>query len=467
MRKLPIFPILAGPVFLAWLAFARNPTDTAVTEQIRRGAALYAQHCASCHGKNLEGGSASALNDDQWNWAQSAGEHGILIKFGNEDLGMPAFDAALSDEDVDAVLAFMSTTRDRKTVKSATEAPSYSASGLHTAVWVDGLKTPWAVDITASGDALVTEKPGHLRWIRNGKPGEPIAGIPEVRDSGQGGMLDVAFDPDYQKTRWVYLSYSDLDDSGKAMTKLVRGRIKGNTWVDEQVLFEAKPEHYVQTRVHFGSRITFDGDHLYFSIGDLARKEMAQDVTKPNGKIHRIYKNGEIPEDNPFVSEPGAYKSIYAYGTRNSQGLVFTNGHLWETEHGPKGGDELNRIEKGKNYGWPKISHGRNYSGTVLTPYTHLPGMEQPVSQWTPSIAACGLDVYQGDLFPDWNGDLLVGALAYEELRLIDIEDGEYVAETILLKDKGRVRDVTTGPDGVIYVVMNRPDQILRLAPEE
>jgi len=192
---------------------------------------------------------------------------------------------------------------------------------------------------------------------------------------------------------------------------------------------------------------------------------MAQDITRPNGKIHRINRDGSIPDDNPFVDKTEAYSSIFSYGNRNPQGLIFANGKLWETEHGPKGGDELNHIKPGVNYGWPVISYGRNYNGTELTPYTHKEGMEQPVSQWNPSIAACGLDVYQGSLFSDWQGDLLVGALRYEELRLVELEDGEYVGERILLKGKGRVRDVTIGPDGAIYVVLNEPGEILRLTP--
>ena len=234
------------------------------------------------------------------------------------------------------------------------------------------------------------------------------------------------------------------------------------------MLFESKPEHYIRASQHFGSRITFDDDgHVFFSIGERGQKDMAQDITLPNGKVHRLMRDGSTPKDNPFIGNTKAYPSIFSYGNRNPQGLIYVDGTLWETEHGPRGGDELNIIKAGKNYGWPEISYGRNYSGTELTPYTHLPDMEQPESQWTPSIAACGLDVYDGNLFKDWNGYLLAGALKYQELRLIEVKDGAYVSEQILLKGHGRVRDVTTGPDGAIYVVLNGPDQILRLTPQE
>ena len=358
-----------------------------------------------------------------------------------------------------------------KKVASATKTTTIDESTLNIEVWIDGLDALWALEFTGDGDALITEQGGQLRRVIGGKLQEaPIAGMPAVWARGQGGLLDVAIDPDYADNGWVYLSYSHAlsSDPKKAMTKLVRGKIKNNTWSEQQVLFEAKPEHYIRASQHFGSRITFDGDgHVFFSIGERGQKDMAQDITLPNGKVHRLMRDGSTPQDNPFIGNTKAYPSIFSYGNRNPQGLIYVDGTLWETEHGPRGGDELNIIKPGKNYGWPEISYGRNYSGTELTPYTHLPDMEQPESQWTPSIAACGLDVYDGNLFKDWNGYLLAGALKYQELRLIEVKDGAYVSEQILLKGHGRVRDVTTGPDGAIYVVLNGPDQILRLTPQE
>ena len=282
-------------------------------------------------------------------------------------------------------------------------------------------------------------------------------------------MLDVATDPDYAENGWVYLSFShaDADDRKKLMTKIVRGKIENGQWSDEQTLFQAKPADYLNTAHHFGSRITFDDKgHLYFGIGDRAKMEMAQDLTVPNGKIHRIMRDGNIPNDNPFVDVKGAYPSIFSYGNRNPQGTIVhpDTGVVWETEHGPRGGDELNAIKSGVNYGWPKISYGINYNGTELTPHTALPNMAQPVSQWTPSIAVCGLDVYTGDLFPKWKGRLMAGALAYQTVRLIEVDGENYVSEATLIKDEGRVRDVTTGPDGAIYVAL--PSKIVRISPK-
>ncbi len=356
-------------------------------------------------------------------------------------------------------------------IVSATDAPLIDENTLNLEVWIDGLKTPWALDFIGDGEALITEKSGKLWRVVDGKlASASVTGTPKVLDRGQGGLLDVAVDPDFTENGWIYLTFSHplASDPKKAMTKLVRGKIIDNVWSGEQVLFEAKPEHYVKSGVHFGSRITFDDKgHVFFSIGERGKKDMAQDITLPNGKVHRLMRDGSVPKDNPFVDNTRAYPSIFSYGNRNPQGLVYVDGTLWETEHGPRGGDELNIIKAGKNYGWPKISYGRNYSRTELTPYTHLLDMEQPESMWKPSIAACGLDVYRGGLFKGWDGYLLAGALKYKELRLIKVENGAYISEQILLKGRGRVRDVTTGPDGAIYVVLNGPGQILRLTPKE
>ncbi|MCB0731730.1 MAG: PQQ-dependent sugar dehydrogenase, partial [Ignavibacteriae bacterium] len=222
---------------------------------------------------------------------------------------------------------------------------------------------------------------------------------------------------------------------------------------------------------HFGSRIVFDNKgYLYFSIGDRGKRENAQDLTLPNGKIHRIFKDGRIPEDNPFfTSDENFYKTIYAYGNRNPQGLAFNpeTGELWESEHGQKGGDELNIIKSGNNYGWDKITYGRNYDGTVSTKKVKMPGMEIPILFWRPSIAVCGIDFYKGDLFPNWKNHLIVGALKFEEVRLLDIEDNRVIHQETIIEKSGRVRDVCSAPDGSIYIVTNQPDKILRLTPQK
>ncbi|MFW6371572.1 MAG: PQQ-dependent sugar dehydrogenase, partial [Bacteroidota bacterium] len=266
-------------------------------------------------------------------------------------------------------------------------------------------------------------------------------------------------------------SYSHILDSKEerppAMTRIVRGKIEDNKWSDEQVLYEAEHDHYSTMRHHYGSRIVFDPQgYLYFSVGDRGAREQAQELSRPNGKIHRINKDGSIPADNPFVDTQGALPTIFTYGNRNTQGMAVhpETGEVWTTEHGPMGGDELNLLEAGENYGWPVITYGKNYDGTIITEQTTHEGMEQPNYYWTPSIAVCGLDFYQGGQFPKWNNRLLVGALKYEEVQLLHIVNDRVIHSQTILKNFGRVRDVETGPDGAIYVVLNSPGRVIKLS---
>jgi glucose/arabinose dehydrogenase len=283
-----------------------------------------------------------------------------------------------------------------------------------------------------------------------------------VRDAGQGGLLEVAVHPQYAENGWIYLSYSDpaKDEAGKevSLTTLVRGRIKDGAWVDQQTIWKAPLEFYRPGGgVHFGCRIAFDRQgYLYFSHGERGRGPEAQELRRPNGKIHRIHDDGRIPTDNPFVQTPGAFPSIWSYGNRNAQGLDFDP---------TTGGDELNIIHRGRNYGWPVISYGMNYDGSALTDKTAQEGMEQPITYWTPSIAVCGIDFYEGTSFPQWTGNLFVTALAQQELRRIVIKGDKVISQEIILKDIGRLRDVASGPDGALYVAVNSPDRIIRLVP--
>jgi glucose/arabinose dehydrogenase len=304
---------------------------------------------------------------------------------------------------------------------------------------------------------------------------DSVPGIPKVRNNGQGGLLDVNVDPDFATNGWIYLAFShpidkkEGDELAPAMTSIVRGHLVNNTWQDQQILFEAPHESYKTAVWHFGSRIVFDPEgYLFFSIGDRGTSEDAQDITKPNGKIHRIHTDGSIPKTNPFYSQKDAVQSIYSFGHRNPQGLAVhpKTGQVWDTEHGPLGGDELNLIRPGLNYGWPVICYGINYNGEIITDLVRKDGMEQPIFYWKPSIATCGADFYTGDLFPKWKNQLLVGALKFEEVQLLDIEKDRVMYGQTILKNAGRVRDVTTGPDGAIYVVLNSPDVILRLSPK-
>ena len=439
------------------------------------GKKIYARYCATCHGAELQGGMAQSLADGDWQFGSKRSHIVRNVKYGIGQRGMPAFEKILTEDQINAVLDFVESEagKTQKTERKIEETVRTLDYEMQIETWVEGLDIPWAIDFPSANLALVTERSGQLRLIRNGvlQP-DPVAGIPIVLAKGQGGLLDVTSDPDYPENGWIYLAYSHRlpENEDMAMTRIVRGRVKDNSWTDQQVLFEAKPEHYRNTRHHYGSRIVFDKKgYLYFSIGDRGAGEQAQDLNRPNGKVHRIHKDGRIPADNIYHGREDALATIFTYGNRNPQGLAVNpqTDMVWATEHGPMGGDELNLLTAGANYGWPVVTYGLDYDGTVISELTQKDGTVQPILYWKPSIAVCGLDFYRGDLFPRWKNKLIVGALKYEEVRILDIKENRVLHEEIILKNYGRVRDVASGPDGAIYVVLNDPGNILRLVPEK
>ncbi len=462
MKRFLILIVALASLSFLMIGFFNN--DTSSSEKI------YKQYCATCHGSNFQGGMAKSLADDKWQFGSSEKEIANSISNGIIESGMPSFNNVLSEDQIVNLVDFI------KSKAEPIESPEYKVEDiietfdyqLKVEMITDKVDQPWGIAFISENEILVTEKPGELRLIKNGKISDPIAGTPKVRYAGQGGMLDVAVDPDYSRNGWIYLSFShDID--GKGMTKLVRGKIEGTKWTNEQTIFQAAEEHYIDSRHHFGCRIVFDQKrHLFFSIGDRGKREQAQDLSRPNGKVHRINLDGTIPEDNPFFNEQNTVKSIFSYGNRNAQGLAIhpETGELWESEHGQKGGDEINIIEDGKNYGWDKVTYGRNYDGSVSSEEVKLPGMEVPIIFWRPSIAVCGIDFMSGDLFPKWKNHLVVGALKYEEVRILDVEDNRVIHQEIIFKDGGRVRDISVSPAGAIYLALNSPDKIVRLVPD-
>jgi aldose sugar dehydrogenase len=441
------------------------------------GAALYQQYCAQCHGADLTGGNASSLINGIWQFGAENSYVTRNIKHGIPHLGMPSYERSMTDAEIRAVVQYIRAAEaDKGVVKPPTpEMVETMDYFMEVETFADNLEVPWAIDFIDNNTALITERPGRIRVVKNGiLQTEPVRNTPQVLNEGQGGLLDVAVDPDYVQNGWIYLAYSHALENYEgerppAMTRIVRGKIENNTWTSEELLFEAPAETYTTMRHHYGCRIVFDPwGYLYFAVGDRGRGFQAQDFTLPNGKVHRIHKDGRIPENNPYLYDETAMKSLYSLGNRNIQGMAIhpETGELWTTEHGPMGGDELNLIEAGKNYGWETVTYGKNYNGTVITELTHKPGMEQPNFYWNPSLAVCGLDFYTGDLFEKWKNRLLVGALKYEEVRLLQIEEDRVVHEQVIFKGAGRVRDVSTGPDGAIYVVLNNPGKVVRLTPE-
>jgi len=337
--------------------------------------------------------------------------------------------------------------------------------------FIGGFDVPWGMAFLPNGKLLVSDRNGTL-WLvdKNGEYKVKITGVPKVRNKGQGGLLDIQIHPNYKDNNFIYLSYSDFlkDNKNKSFTSIVRARLDKNQMTDIISIYKADNIFYTKSTVHYGTRIVFDNKgYLYFSIGDRGERKQAQLLTFPNGKIHRLHDDGSIPIDNPFVNQVGAIKSIWTYGNRNPQGLAINSksSYLFETEHGPKGGDELNILKKGDNYGWPEITYGKNYTGTRITKFTHKEGMEQPVIHWTPSIAVCGIDFYDGKIFKNWENNLLVTSLKFENLYRLEILDNKVLNQEMIYSAGSRIRDVETGPEGWIYLAVEDPGRIIRLKP--
>ena len=335
----------------------------------------------------------------------------------------------------------------------------------------DGLEHPWGLAFLPDGRMLVTERPGRLRIISDGwLVPEPVAGVPEVWAEGQGGLLDVALHPDFGENGLVYLSYSSPSDDGDdAATAVARGRLAGARLEDTEEIYVAPPRD--DGGRHFGSRLVFADGYLFVTAGDRGDADRAQDVGDPAGSVIRLHDDGRVPEDNPFVGTAGARPELYSIGHRNPQGMTreAATGRIYAIEHGPKGGDELNLIEAGVNYGWPVITYGKSYMGFKIGEGTHKEGMAQPVHYWVPSISPSGLMIYDGDRFPGWRGSFFAGALSGELLVRLEIAGGRAVVEERMLEDlEERIRDVRQGPDGLIYLLTDHPDgMLLRLEPAD
>jgi len=326
------------------------------------------------------------------------------------------------------------------------DAPDYRLETV-----ASGLDMPWCVAFLPQGGFLVTELGGTLRRVSaDGAVGEPIGGVPEVYRASQGGLFDVLLAQDFETSRVLYLSYAEGPPDSNA-TAVARARLDGDALADVEVIFRVTPRK--DTPVHYGGRLAWHADGtLLLTTGDgFDYREAAQDLGSQMGKVIRMNPDGSPADGNPFAEAP----YVWSYGHRNAQGLsVASDGTVWLHEHGPKGGDEVNVIEPGVNYGWPVVTYGLDYNGAYVSPFTEMEGMRQPLHVWTPSIAPSGLTVYEGAMFPAWRGDLFAGALVDKDVRRLDVEDGEIVGEAVLFGEIGeRIRDVATGPDGAIYIL--------------
>jgi aldose sugar dehydrogenase len=465
---------------------------------------LYGQFCASCHGPTLQGGSAQSLVDDVWKFGGDDASVTSSIRDGRAGTPMVAFKDLLNDEQIRQLVFYIREQTGALKGKPETQVDpeghivKSEKQTVKLEVVAKDLETPWGLAFLPDGRLLITERPGKLRIVEKGKMLPPVTGTPVPYVRQDGGMFDVEVHPQYAKNGWIYLSYSEVlegytpppspapdaaptpggrgnqPQSPPSMTVIVRGKLRNNAWVDQQVIYRGTADLYSPADFHYGSRFIFDRQgHLFYSIGDKGRPENAQDLSKPTGKVHRINDDGSVPKDNPFVGRADAVPTIWTYGHRNPQGFSFdprTN-KLWETEHGPRGGDELNLLEPGRNYGWAVVSNGMQPGITK----SEEPGMESPKAAWTPTIAPAGIAFYAGKRYPGWLNSLFVCGLGGQQLRRIEITDDKVTHQEVIFNEFGRVRDIIIGPDGLFYVSLSLPGQrlsdttagvVVRLVPQ-
>ena len=425
----------------------------------------FLKYCAGCHGSKME-----RFAGNTWEAYSAGNDLTPVIKYGLPVLGMPSFEKAFTQAEMKAISDYILEMKDKKEATVAVKFPAVVRS-KHQAFRIDtvakGLDVPWGIAFLPDGDILVTERSGQLFRFSGGKLKAIISGVPEVLALGQGGLMDVVLHPKYKENGWIYISYSKKAPDGVGgNTAIFRAKLKNNQLVEQQELFKAMPN--TTSGVHFGCRMVFDDQgYLYFSVGERGEKTNAQTLTNHCGKIHRIFDDGRIPTDNPFVKTPGAMPTIYSFGHRNPQGIDIhpVSRRIYNNEHGPRGGDEINLVGKGNNYGWPVITFGINYDGTIITKETAKAGMEQPVFQWTPSIGPSSMKFVTGNRYPGWKGDILSGSLSFKYLERVRLENGKVTEQEKLLENAGRVRHVTMSPDGYIYVATESPGIVVKLVP--
>lgn len=430
----------------------------------------YRSYCAGCHGEKMD-----MFVDRKWKFGNKKEDLFKSVKFGRENEGMPAFGGSLSDKEINALAEYILAgikNVDKYTAEDQAASDIYKTETLNLKLELvaEGMDVPWGMAFLPNNEMLVTDRNGKFFKIK-GKSLQTVSGAPEVLAKGQGGLMDVILDPNFSSNKLIYLSYSKFKTEGGAVlatTAIMQARLQGEALTDQKDIFIAKP--YSKTQHHYGSRMQFGKDgYLYFSVGERGNEKVNPQQIKGNdlGKVHRIKSDGSIPTDNPFVKTAGAEASIYSYGHRNPQGMSIhpVTGKIWVNEHGPRGGDEINIIQPGKNYGWPVITYGINYNGKPISNLTAKAGMVQPIHYWIPSIGPSGLAFVTSDKYKGWQGNLLSGSLRFKFLQRSVLNGNKVVKEEILFKNIGRVRDVRMAPDGFVYIAVESPGRIYKLVP--
>ncbi len=453
-------------LFVAFLCITSCKRNTAPVGKIAAPTSvlisdIYKEHCSGCHGQDAKEFITEGLKyGDSFEVIRKG------IALGYPENGMPAYGETFTSIEIDHLTRFIQAKLEGTSDRIQVRGTAYT-SEKHQVVLepiAEDLHQPWGMVQLPSKDMLITELAGEL-WWQKGVERRKISGLPAISQHGQGGLMDVILHPNFEENAWVYISYTK-EKAGEYTTAIGRGRLTEDASViDFEELFEALP--YSTKPYHFGSRMCFDDSgYLFFSVGDRGdRDKNPQALDNHCGKIHRIHDDGTIPTDNPFVASAEDYASIFSYGHRNPQGMAIhpQTRKIWIHEHGPKGGDELNIPASAKNYGWPIISYGKNYSGTRFTEITHKEGMEQPVLHWTPSIAPCGMAFVSGDRYPNWKNNIMVGSLKFEYLERLEVYKDEVVHQERLFEGIGRLRNVYMAPDGYLYVAVEKPGTIYRV----
>ena len=431
----------------------------------------YGNYCASCHGKQVK----AFVDREKWVYGSTRSEMFDVVKNGAEADGMPAYGEVISDQQVyelvDYILAAIEDKKSEDFNAGANEDVVFVSEGMRLKLELvaENSASPWAITQSQDGRLFYTDTSGKL-FSQKDSVIQEISGLPSVKYKGQGGLMDVILHPDFENNHRMYLTYSKAkpDDDGYATTAVFSGTLENNAITNGKDIFIAEP--YLSTNHHYGSRMIFDKDgYLFVSIGERGRRDdNPQYLGNDLGKIHRLNDDGSVPVDNPFYNTPDAKNSIYSYGHRNPQGLCYNpaTNKIYDNEHGPRGGDEVNLIEAGNNYGWPVITYGINYIGTEITDLTHQEGMEQPIRYWVPSIATCGMEIVTSDKYPAWKGNILSGSLKFNYLhRDVFDENDVWIKEEKLFPDIGRMRSIEQCADGYLYFGVEAPGKIYRIVP--
>lgn len=446
----------------------KDSTDSAVSLP-SKAEVNYTTYCASCHGEKM-----IAFTDRDWKHGSSDSALMLSVNHNWTD-SLPKFDSVMTEGDKKELVAFIQTgikNANKYILKEEPTSNVFTSESITVKLdtIVSGIAVPWSIAFLPSGEMLVTERGGKLYLVGQNKSRQEVKGVPAVVAEGQGGLFDVKPDPAYSTNKTLYLSYAKgvQSDSGVVTTTAVVSAIfDGATLKNVKEIFVAQP--FQKTRHHYGGRLEFGKDgSLFITVGDRGKEFVtAQSLQNDAGKVHRIKTDGTVPSDNPYVNVQGNRQTIYSYGHRNPQGMAIhpATGQIWENEHGPRGGDEINIINPTKNYGWPIATWGINYDGKVISNQGAKEGIEQAVQVWIPSIGPSGMAFVQGDKYKGWSNAVLSGSLRFRFLNISYLEGDKVVKEEPVLRNIGRLRDVRMGPDGYVYVAVEMPGYVFRLVP--